>query len=264
MVAPRKASSETSRPAVFAVLAAACSALAAVRTPTKDCDINVILPRMCRIWSRQVRATRAACQAPKEHSPKKTGATKEHVLDHQLDKDALPLDDSDRLRDGIVDAVSLLSVPPLHLRGPCASRISLAMRRSDFVSVAFTRTDGPLGGGAWEFGCRTDMAVSRPDPAARAPDRVNAMCFRYLPVGTLRRSSSNKFSRETTWFCVSCAPLAPEAGISVTMRVPSGARQSPATHSACGGLRLPWVHARAICGNDVRQYRPAPRRSVMR
>src|SRR5262249_31750341 len=45
----------------------------------------------------------------------------------------------------------------------------------------------------------------------------------YLPVGTLRRSSSKKFWRKVTWFCVFC-PSAVSTGINETMRLPSGAR----------------------------------------
>ena len=45
--------------------------------------------------------------------------------------------------------------------------------------------------------------------------------FRYSPAGTLRRSSSEKFSRKTTWFSTSCDPLDSVAGISATMRLPS-------------------------------------------
>jgi hypothetical protein len=48
--------------------------------------------------------------------------------------------------------------------------------------------------------------------------------LRYFPTGTLRRSSSKKFIRNTTWFCGSCAPLASVAGIRATMRLPSDAR----------------------------------------
>jgi hypothetical protein len=46
---------------------------------------------------------------------------------------------------------------------------------------------------------------------------------RYFPTGTLRCSSSAKFSRKVTWFCACCAS-APSTGISAAMRLPSGAR----------------------------------------
>src|ERR1700693_4429902 len=44
----------------------------------------------------------------------------------------------------------------------------------------------------------------------------------YLPIGTLRRTSSEKFSRKITWFCAFC-PSTVSAGINATMRLPSGA-----------------------------------------
>jgi hypothetical protein len=44
-----------------------------------------------------------------------------------------------------------------------------------FDGLAFTRTNGQLGGGAWEFGCRTnalsDMPVSRPESSGSPPKR---------------------------------------------------------------------------------------------
>src|SRR5262249_52133115 len=42
-------------------------------------------------------------------------------------------------------------------------------------------------------------------------------------TGTRRRSSSKKFSKKITWFCVFC-PSVVSSGISPTMRLTSGAR----------------------------------------
>jgi hypothetical protein len=47
----------------------------------------------------------------------------------------------------------------------------------------------------------------------------------YLPTGTLRRNSSEKFIRKVTLFCAFCSS-AVSTGISATMRLPSGARST--------------------------------------
>ena len=54
--------------------------------------------------------------------------------------------------------------------------------------------------------------------------RVKRDCS-YLPTGTLRRTSSKKFSRNITWLCAFC-PSAVSTGINATMRLPSGARST--------------------------------------
>jgi hypothetical protein len=47
--------------------------------------------------------------------------------------------------------------------------------------------------------------------------RVKRNC-NYLPIGALRRTSSEKFSRKVTWFCASAVAI----GINAAMRLPVG------------------------------------------
>src|SRR4029077_3923539 len=54
--------------------------------------------------------------------------------------------------------------------------------------------------------------------------RVKRGCS-YLPTGTLRRTSSKKFSRNISWLCAFC-PSAVSTGINATMRLTSGARST--------------------------------------
>src|SRR6202521_1763978 len=65
--------------------------------------------------------------------------------------------------------------------------------------------------------------------------RIKSDC-RYLPTGTLRRSSSEKFIRKVTWFCAFCAS-AVSIGINAAMRLASGARPTlsrpPAAVPSC-------------------------------